>query len=600
GQTGPVTEWSDRFSESTRTSWRAIPGQVALGSLPGNPTGSHLAQTGSNCESVGAGDLDGDGDVDLLTVLPIDSGLGRVFWFENAGDGETFTEHQIDDDFYGGEAVTAADLDGDGDLDIVASAFFDRDPNDDNGRYVWYENDLGDASVWTKHPIAGLFPGTEMVATADIDGDGDLDVYGASTGTYIGQVNDDIYWFENVDGDGESWTQHTIDADFPHAIDAVAGDFDGDGNLDIACVSYGSHEIAWWRNRNGDGTSWWQYEVTDFTGLDNSLDVGDLDDDGDLDIAATGFNAVEAGWFENLDGDGRDWAPHVAGNFTKGKDVEIADIDGDGVLDILLASGDLHDSVVGWFHNNGGGDSWAGFLVNQGHDDGKAAIATDIDGDGALDVVYTEGGSFNGDVAGLHGRDITFFWGNGELSSSVLDAGGPTDWTAIDWDASVPAETALAFQVRSSNDSGDLGPWSAEIASPGSLEGILDPDTRYAQVRMLLSTDDSDRSPRVFELSLETQDPASVDAGETLAALSLAPPRPNPAAGASRIALSLPRAGSARIDILDAGGRRVARPLDGSLAAGNHQVSLPSLSPGVYLVRLSSDFGQAMQKLVIR
>ncbi|MBD3162901.1 MAG: hypothetical protein GF328_12415, partial [Candidatus Latescibacteria bacterium] len=534
GQTDPVTEWTDRFSESTRASWRAIPGQVALGSLPGNPTGSQLAQTGPTCESVGAGDLDGDGDVDLITALPIDSGSGRVFWFENAGDGESFTEHEVDDDFYGGEAVGAADLDGDGDLDIVASAFYDHDPDDRNGRYVWYENDQGDASVWTKHPISGLHWGTEMVATADIDGDGDLDVYGASTLAYIGNTNDDLYWFENLDGDGESWTQRTIDASFDNATDAKAADIDGDGDLDVACNSYGTHILAWWENLEGDGIDWVQHNVTGFTGLDNSLDVGDLDDDGDLDIAATGFNALEAGWFENLDGVGGSWAPHVMGDFVKGKDVEIADLDGDGVLDVLLTNGDLDESIVGWFRNNGGAESWSGFLVNQGHDDGEAAISADLDGDGALEVVYTEGGNFNGDVAGLHGRDIAFFWGNGELISSVLDAGGPTDWLAVDWDATVPPQTTLAFQVRSSNDPGDLGPWSAEISSPGSIEGILDPGTRYVQVRMLLSTDDTGRSPRVFEVALEAQDPASAPDGAAAAALALEPPRPNPAAGASR------------------------------------------------------------------
>jgi uncharacterized protein YuzB (UPF0349 family) len=356
GEPGPVLEWSDRFDNATQMSWRSVAGQLVLSSVPAAPSGDSVTDSAPLCRSVASGDLDGDGDEDLMTALPLTSfpGTGKVRWYENMGDGETWTEHEVDDDFYGGDAITAADLDGDEDLDIVASAFYDRDPNGRNGRYVWYENADGGAGTWLKHPIAGNLWGTQMVATSDIDGDGDLDVYGSSTLTYIGNTNDDVYWFENVDGEGGSWIQHAIDEDFPDAIEAVATDVDGDGYLDIVCVAYGTHDLAWWENQDGSGMTWVKHLITDFTLLDNAIAVEDLDDDGDVDIVGAGQNAVVTGWYENADGQGGTWDAHTIGAISAGTDLAIADLDGDGLLDVLAAGTDLYNSSVAWFRNLGG------------------------------------------------------------------------------------------------------------------------------------------------------------------------------------------------------------------------------------------------------
>jgi hypothetical protein len=610
GEPGPVPEWSDRFADAVQVSWRSVAGQLVITSVPAVPSGDFVTDDATLCTSVASGDLDGDGDIDLMTALPLTSfpGTGKVRWYENAGDGETWTEHEVDDDFYGGKAVTAADLDGDEDLDIVASAFYDFDPNDRNGRYVWYENVDGQAGAWIKHFIAGNFWGTEMVATADIDEDGDLDVYGASTLTYIGNTNDDIYWFENLDGEGGSWTQHTIDDDFPDAIEAAVADVDGDSDLDVVCVAYGTHDLAWWENSDGSGINWVKHLITDFTLVDGAIAVEDLDEDGDVDIAAAGFNAAVAGWYENLDGEGGNWDAHTVGSLGGGTAIEIADLDGDGLLDVLASGTDLYNSQVVWFRNLGGAAAWVRYVVNTGHDQGEAAIPADLDGDGALEVVFTEEGG-TGDISGIHWRRITSFRSSGELESEVLDAGGSTTWTTIDWEATSPPGTALALQVRSSNDPDDLGPWSADITEPGTLLGILDPDTRYVQYKVILSSTDPDVSPKVTEVLLEESSPSStpgdgphheLPAATEAAAILLEAPRPNPASESSTVSLILQSASRVRLDILDVGGRRVSTPFSGELGAGRHQVELPRLSPGAYFIRLSSGGTSKARKLVIR
>ena len=604
GEAGPLLAWSDRFDDAAQVSWLSVPGQIVLSSFPITAAGGFVTDTAPSCQTVAAADLDGDGDVDLMTALPLTSsqGTGKVRWYENAGDGENWTEHEVDDDFYGGYAVTAADLDGDGDIDIIASAFYDFAPNDRNGRYVWYENSDSHAGAWIKHFIAGNFWGTEMVAVADIDNDQDLDVYGASTLTYIGNTNDDIYWFENVDGEGTSWTQHAVDQNFPDAIEAVARDIDQDGDLDITCVAYGTHDLAWWENVNGDGVAWDKHLISDFTVQDVAIDLGDLDADGDVDIAAGGNNSVNVAWWENIDGQGQVWVSHVIGALSQVKDIEIADLDGDGLLDVLAADGDIDSSTVLWFRNVVGGDSWVPQLVAEGHDQGEAAISADLNGDGALEVVFTEQGSFAGDISGLHRRTITGFQGSGELDSAVLDTGGPAIFSTIDWTATAPSSTDLAFQVRSSNDPGELGSWSADITSPGSLAEILDPGTRYVQYKVIMSSSDSAVSPKVLDLSIETEIATGVPWDGSIAAgagIFLSAPQPNPTRGASTVTFVLGAPAVARLDVFDVQGRRLATPLTAMLESGAHQVELPAFPSGVYLVRVNSGTQFSAKKLIV-
>ena len=104
-----------------------------------------------------------------------------------------FTEHNIAGNFNRAVSVYAADVDGDGNMDMLGAV-----SNDDD--IIWWEND-GEQD-FTEHTIAGDFDAANSVYVADIDGDGDMDVLGAA------YEADDITWWEN---DGEQdFTEHTI------------------------------------------------------------------------------------------------------------------------------------------------------------------------------------------------------------------------------------------------------------------------------------------------------------------------------------------------------------------------------------------------------
>ena len=110
---------------------------------------------------------------------------------------------------------------------------------------AWYENvgTPGDGSVWKKHVIAAPFDeGFEAVA-ADLDGDGRMEVIATGWGPH-GRV----VWFDNAGDPRGAWTAHVIKENWTAANQVVIADFDGDGRPDIAAGSdKKSNQVFWWQ-----------------------------------------------------------------------------------------------------------------------------------------------------------------------------------------------------------------------------------------------------------------------------------------------------------------------------------------------------------------
>jgi len=126
---------------------------------------------------VATGDVDGDGRIDVV-LSPSESAGGsyRISWFAAPADpGELWQEHPIDDPVESvHHFVGAADLDGDGDLD-VATAEMHQGADPDEVRIYW---NGGGGAVWTPQVLAGT--GSHSMRLADVDGDGDIDLFGAN------------------------------------------------------------------------------------------------------------------------------------------------------------------------------------------------------------------------------------------------------------------------------------------------------------------------------------------------------------------------------------------------------------------------------------
>ncbi len=315
--------------------------------------------------SVYATDIDGDGDMDVLSASEGGFGINvQLAWYENDGEGnfgpqQIILENTIDDTV----SVYATDIDGDGDMDVLSASI---------GKIAWHENIDGLGDFGPQQIITTNVEYASSVYATDIDGDGDMDVLSAS------QIDNKIAWYENVNGDGTVWTEHIITSNALGAWSVYATDIDGDGDIDVLSASELDNEIAWYENVNGLGTVWTEHIISPDAGMARSVYSTDIDGDGDMDVlSASGDNKIA--WYEN-DGNG-DFGPQqiITTNALGTWSVYFTDIDGDGDMDVI--SGE-----IAWYENlDGLGD----FGPKQIFDifNAWSVYAEDLDGDGDMDVL---------------------------------------------------------------------------------------------------------------------------------------------------------------------------------------------------------------------
>src|SRR5690606_25925087 len=226
------------------------------------------------------------------------------------------------------QKVIAADIDGDGWLDIVSMNF---------EKIEWYRN-LGDGNFSEGILVGELINGQD-IAVADIDGDGDLDIVGVR-GSFYQTFN--IFFYENIDGNGSFETPNGISS--PHTeggLRVMIVDIDANGATDILATTNSDRKLTWYKNLgNGnfdEGTVISSGYISGF-----SLDVGDIDGDGDIDIVVNTPNYRITSWFRNLDGEGNFGSPIEIGSRNLNlQSLFLMDIDRDGDLDLIGSSVNL-------------------------------------------------------------------------------------------------------------------------------------------------------------------------------------------------------------------------------------------------------------------
>jgi hypothetical protein len=226
-----------------------------------------------------AEDVNSDGHIDILAAA-CESDPGMMGWFENDGSGN-FTEHVVIAAWDNVNCVHAADVDSDGDMDLLGSASQAHE-------VAWFENDGNEN--FTKINVAQDWGRPSSVFGVDLDQDTDTDII-VTTCYPLNQ----IVWFEN-DG-SQGFTPHTIGAGLfrPHC--ALPADMDDDDDLDIIGAIIDNNEISWWEN---NGSQYFTKHVisNSFNGA-SDIFIEDIDDDGDLDVAGAAQFGNRIAWWES-------------------------------------------------------------------------------------------------------------------------------------------------------------------------------------------------------------------------------------------------------------------------------------------------------------
>ena len=335
-------------------------------------------------------DVDGDGDLDILTTGTSSSNAPTASMYINNGSG--VFELKPGTPFIGAfeSAAAFADVDGDGDQDVVISTI-EHFPamlyiNDGNGNFTIKENSLKKVGKGT-------------VDFADLDGDGypELLLTGRNRGKHAKLYrNDGSGNFSQIYANGL-------------AKSSVAfADIDGDGDQDVLVLGKSWFDRSRLQFYSNDGTgNFTKLEGQNIKAVDfSALDFADVDGDGDQDLLITGLSSTEQPIAKLYSNDGNGLFTEVIGTpfvpVHKGT-VTFADMNGDGHQDVLITGKLGFNYIFCIYHNNGNGAFTLAFEIDNNWplgSIGSVAVA-DVDGDADLDVLITAGFNINGKATKL-------------------------------------------------------------------------------------------------------------------------------------------------------------------------------------------------------
>jgi hypothetical protein len=349
---------------------------------------------GTACKSVG--DIDGDGLVDVIIAGNLKG--GNVVWY-HAPD---WTKHIIDSGQFAVDIQTG-DVDGDGDPDVILP---EAAEGSSHGKaLLWYENPRpkgkGALVPWKRHDITTTAPVDDYihdVEVGDVNRDGRLDVVirhgktvlylqkapdswtektldrgsgrGDEEGTTLADLNRDGrldvvlngYWLEQPsDPSKQDWVKHLIDPNWPHLVGVTVADIDGDERLDVLLAPAEEHGRLSWYQAPVDSArgKWIEHVIDPDVEYIHTFKVGDVNLDGKLDVVTAEMH--KSGYqpdkpsrrrvsvYYNA-GEGLNWKQQVVAT-TGSHNLRIADIDGDGDLDIIGVNWTAPDNPVELWRN---------------------------------------------------------------------------------------------------------------------------------------------------------------------------------------------------------------------------------------------------------
>jgi hypothetical protein len=255
-----------------------------------------------------------------------------------------------------------------------------------------------------------------------------------------------LTWWRNEGGNPPNWTRVGLDYSFKHVMSVDAQDIDGDGYPDVIATSWDRHQMAWWKNPGSSASGWTsQIVLTDFINAHDGQG-GDIDDDGDTDIAAVSSSGEVVVCYHDGNVPVQWNTQTLNSSFGGGKTIRLFDLDRDGDDDLVGTAAD--DNLITWWENQGGSPViWAEHPIVTGFVGSSGIDIIDFNGDGSPDIIGAA-------------------WKSGEVSLWLCEALGEDRWTEI------PVTDALevAANVRGCDFDRD---GQIDIAAVGKIPGEL-------------------------------------------------------------------------------------------------------------------------------
>jgi len=278
------------------------------------------------------------------------------------------------------------------------------------GTVEWYKNN-GNNTFTKQTNISSTLSYVKDVAIADLDGDSKNDVIA------ISNLGNTLVWYKN-NGNGTFGGQQIISASFDRPIAIKTGKIDGNNTIDIAVAEYDGNKIVWFSN-NGSGSFGSAQVVTvpPVITKPRDIDLADFDKDGDLDVVVAYYqlngvylyynDRVQTGsvTFNNVE--------VVGSSISDLRNVAFKDIDGDNNLDVLVVASS--SNIIRWYESNGAGNYTAHSLTASSSP--ATAMVGDLDKDSKIDIIASYASSSTAD-------NLSWFQGSSPgvfMGQSVID-----------------------------------------------------------------------------------------------------------------------------------------------------------------------------------
>ena len=340
--------------------------------------------TGNEPYEIASGDLDDDGDIDLV-MATYDATTGSpnqdyIKWYSNDGNGNFTIETTVSSSIQWVDGLTVVDIDGQFGLDIVATSV-------NQNKIVYYLSD-GAGGFGAETPIDSALAGPGEVVSGDINQDGNMDLITMSFN------NNTTVWYAG-DGNGNFSTANTIESgtsNGPYYVDIA--DFDGDTDLDVVVGFFNSQSVEIFYNQyieSGSTTVSW---VKDTVTVDSSssylfgVGFGDVNNDGAMDVYKVDFTSGEVAWYDKtVNGASVEQIIQDDSIITNPARAYVVDLDNDTFNDVIVTDGSTPDDAIIYFEgaNNAAPNTSPTLIANNNFIMYDIAVE-DFDMDGDMDI----------------------------------------------------------------------------------------------------------------------------------------------------------------------------------------------------------------------